>query len=325
MSFDLVFTLGPSTEDPALLERLSRSASAFRLNGSHLDEEGLKTWLARLARLPETEDGPLPLVLDLQGEKMRIGPIAPVASLPPALDLVLDDGPSAEPHRIPVPHEELFRTARRGDELLLDDGRVLLVVDEVSPHRLGCVVRRDGPLSSRKGINRKEHPVRLARLLERDLRLLVLAAEHPRVRYACSFVHDAASLALVRPHTDRPVVAKIERPEALDALPAIAAAFDGCWFCRGDLGSQAGLARLGPLQSRYEALMAEVPGPHLLAGQVLEHMTAHATPTRSEVVHLHDCRQRGWSGIVLSDETAVGRHPEGVAELLDELLGGPRP
>ena len=136
-----------------------------------------------------------------------------------------------------------------------------------------------------------------------------MASSIPGLSLAISFVADGDELDWARRRAPgRRVIAKIERREASLRLESIAERADEIWICRGDLGAQLGLAAMASWVARCSP--GTIPRPVLMAGQVLEHLTKHATPTRSEVCHLHDLVTRGYAGIVLSDETAIGSHPE---------------
>jgi pyruvate kinase len=291
-------------------------AGRFRLNASHLDDDSLERWLNRLEQIFEARGETRPVVVDLQGAKMRVGEMAPADRLPDELTLVCAPGPETAAGAIPVPHPELFEAVRPGERLTLNDARVELEVTAHGGHRLGARVVRNGPLSAHKGINRPDHPIPYRRLRDRDRAVVRRATRRPFCQLAFSFVLDGSEVPLLRAETNAHLVAKLERPEALPHVSAIAHAFDEIWFCRGDLGAQAGLSALGPLQRRFAAAVGDLPVPALLAGQVLEHMSSCPEPTRTEVVHLYDAACSGWAGIVLSDETANGRDPVAVARFL---------
>lgn len=314
-----VVTLGPASAGEAVIRRLMVTADRFRLNGSHLDPTSLRTWLERLAVLFDDEGRQVPVVLDLQGAKMRIGAYPTLDTLPPRFELCLAEA-SDDPAVVPVPHEALFAAIRPGEILSMNDDRVRVRVEETRGEGAAVSLVKAGPLAARKGINRVEHPLPFTSLLPRDRAQIAVAEGFPFVEYAFSFVHTGVEAAQLREITSRRIAAKVERPEAMAKLAAIDEAFDEMWLCRGDLGAQAGIERLGRLQADFVAVMADFEKPAYLAGQVLEHMTHCPEPTRSEVVHLYDAAQAGWAGIVLSDETAVGEHPEKVADLLDALL-----
>ena len=315
----VVMTLGPATAEPDLIGTLMEVAARFRLNAAHLPGDELRTWLERLDGIYRQLGEQRPVVIDLQGAKMRVGRLSAEQQLAGSVTLVCAEAGGHEPGQVPVPHPELFEVARPGERLSMDDNRIILEVEEVAGQRLRARVITGGVLKSNKGINRQDHPVPFRGLSRADLQALELAAPFPFCQFAFSFVLDGSEAAHLRRETGAHLVAKLERPEALDRVPEVAAAFDELWLCRGDLGSQAGLAALGPLQHAFTRHIPALKIPALLAGQVLEHMTHHPEPTRSEVVHLYDAAQLGWAGLVLSDETAVGKHPLALCDLLKQL------
>lgn len=320
-----IVTLGPATSDAATMEALLDVAAAFRLNASHVTGAELGEWLRRIAEVLAERGRDIPVYVDLQGAKMRIGHYEAREGLPPRVRF-MPGVESDAPECIPVPHAIFFEAVQPGDTITLNDARVSIRIDDVerggpSPRAWGRVVR-DGPLSSHKGINRQEHPLPCPSLNDQDREAVAVAMGWPFTRFAFSFVVDGSEAGLLRPLVGRrPMVAKIERPEAFPHLEEIAAAFDELWLCRGDLGAQAGLARLGAMQEEFVQRCRGLGRPYVLAGQVLEHMTHFPNPTRTEVVHLYQAERAGFSGFVLSDETAVGRYPLEVARLLHLIRG----
>ena len=242
--------------------------------------------------------------MDLQGAKMRLGHFEPRAfAAGEGLRFALDDAGC-----LPLPHRELFEQVRPGDTLSVDDGRLRFQVVEAHSGLLTAVAACAGTLLPRKGVNVEPHPVALQGLTARDIEACRVAMNHGVRAFAFSFMStgdEAAWLRALVPNCT--VIGKVERDEAAQRLDAIAAAADAVWICRGDLGAQIGPARLARFVAGIEP--RRLPVPVLMAGQVLEHLTRHADPTRSEVCHLHDLLARGYSGIVLSDETAIGVDP----------------
>jgi len=319
----VVATLGPATEDDATLQGVVRHADELRLNASHLTAQALGAWLRRLARAFEGLGHARPVVVDLQGAKMRLGTFDGPRHLSGRVELVHATRTSEQGGPLPVPHGRLFAAVSPGETLSLNDRRVELRVLEASGERLAAEVVRAGPVASRQGVNRQRHPIPLDRLTPQDEAAIRVATEFGFTQLALSFVHTGAEIALVRQHTLRSCAAKLERTEALAHIEAIAGAFDELWLCRGDLGAQAGLRALGPLQGAVAEAIPTLGRPVLLAGQVLHHMCSSPRATRSEIVHLYDASQRGFAGVVLSDETAVGAHPLAALQLLAQLGHGP--
>ena len=317
-----VATLGPATDAPATIAAIVERVDRLRLNSSHLDAGGLLRWLEQIDAVFSSLGQTIAVVVDLQGAKMRIGGYPRVEQLPDRVSLRCQAEVSSDPGLVPVPHEVLFEVVEPGELLELNDGRVRLQVEHVTPGEIEARVLVNGPLSGHKGINRPRHPLPYYGLTPADEEAIDVALPFDFVQLAFSFVHtgdEAACLRAAAGPRRTHLVAKIERPEAFDHLQSIDERFDELWLCRGDLGSQAGLRRLAQLQETFTQRIAELRRPAYLAGQVLQHMTEHDHPTRSEVVHLFDVERRGYAGIVLSDETAIGRHPLQVVELLHQL------
>jgi pyruvate kinase len=318
-----VFTLGPASESLDILTCFCQIANRFRLNVAHLTPETLDAWLSRLAHVFNQLDCTLPVVLDLQGAKMRIGKYPTCEQLPSNVTLFFGQS-STEIQKIPVPHADLFEALTTGDMLLLNDARIKLVVTDIKEGCIQAKVLTNGQLSTYKGINCANHPVPFTQLVESDKTAVAIGLKYPFVQFACSFILDGQEGKYLRDTTaSRHLIAKIERPEAMAYLQQIDNLFDETWFCRGDLGAQAGLNRLGALQANFIASFPLLRQPKFLAGQVLEHMTHFPEPTRSEVVHLYDTRCVGFDGIVFSDETAIGRYPKEVALFLNSFMQTP--
>jgi pyruvate kinase len=300
-TFDIVATVGP-TSFGLVRELVAAGATALRLNASHLAPDALAD---RAAQARRAAPG-VPLVVDLQGAKMRVGDLA-AREIAAGARVRFAVEPSSESD-VPLPHPELSAAAAAGETLTADDGRLRFVVRGRGDGWLEAEALVGGVLRPRKGVNLLEHPVRLSEMTAADAARLDAVRSLPDVQVAWSFALDGTEAEWVRARRPgTPVVAKIERQEAVSALAVIAGRADAVWICRGDLGEQLGPAALGRFVGSLE------PGrcgcPVLMAGQVLEHLTAHAEPTRSEICHLHDLVARGYAGIVLSDETAIGRDP----------------
>jgi pyruvate kinase len=285
----------------------------LRLNASHLSHEDLGQ------RAVQAREGApdLPIVVDLQGAKMRVGDIVdrPLA----AGARVRFVAEAADAGDVPLPHPELFAAAEAGVTLGCDDGRLRFAVRACGEGWLEAEALAAGVLRPRKGVNLLDHPVRLSGLTPADAARLEAVRALPRLQVAWSFTLDGREAEWVRERVPGAVVvAKVERREAVDALVDIATRVDAVWICRGDLGEQLGPGALGRFVGSLSP--ADLRCPVLMAGQVLEHLTRHAEPTRSEVCHLSDLVARGYAGIVLSDETAIGRHPVHAVEQAAALV-----
>lgn len=321
MDYDIIATLGPATATRSDWEGLLKAgASRFRLNTSHLSLDEVEQWVESLESTLSEEGSSV--VLDLQGSKWRLGAMNS-AELREGMEVVLALGSESDQpgpgliengkiYWLPVPHPDFFEAAVRGGGVIrLNDARVELEITSVNGDSLRAVVRRGGLLSSRKGISIPGSTYRREGLLPKDAEILRRTAGATGVSYAISYVRDGEELRALAAAIPRQVrkIAKIERPEAVDAVADIAQSSDEVWLCRGDLGSEAGLVEMARTVHRFSRMIGTLPVPAVLAGQVLEHMTASPQPTRSELCHLYDILQQGYRGVVLSDETAVGDYP----------------
>ena len=292
--YHVIATLGPASQTPAIWQAMiDAGATAFRLNTSHLTLDQLRDWLDRLAaHLPAGT----PLVLDLQGSKWRLGKFEPI-TLATGQTIHLSLGDSAtRSDQLPVPHPDFFAAAAVGGEIVLNDAKIKLTVESITPTTITTRVLLGGEISAHKGITYTRSAYRRETLSDKDRAIVDQTRGMAGVRYAVSYVKDAIEMAHYRALIGRAyLIAKLERQPAMDEGAAIAASADELWVCRGDLGAELGLRG-----------MAEAV---LMAGQVLEHMTVHATPTRAEVCQLYDALAAGYRGCVLSDEAAVGQYP----------------
>ncbi len=307
----IVATIGPASRDLATRLR-DAGASALRVNASHLRLEELERLVAGLRRaLPDC-----PLTVDLQGAKMRLGDFTQRSvRAGDRIRFAL----SASHAEIPLPHIEIFGAITSGETLSCDDDRLRFQVTGTSPEGFEAIALAEGALRPRKGVNILEHPILLSQLSAFDRACVRAATGVGQVGFAFSFMNDGSEAEWIRrlaPGSN--VVGKIERREATSNLRRIALAVDIVWICRGDLGAQLGPAAMARWISEVDP--SSEACPILMAGQVLEHLTHHSEPTRSEVCHLFDLVNRGYAGFVLSDETAIGVDPVRAVKTLRSLL-----
>lgn len=292
----------------------------MRLNVAHLSVLQLEEWLATLAEIRKNEGLDFRVILDLQGAKVRIGRIPAVEKLPGKVCLFLGSE-SLDAARIPVPCQAVFAQTRVGERLFLNDRKIVLEVCGQGSDFIEARVLQNGPLSSAKGINSPDRVFAMARVMPGDAAAIAAAADYDFVSYALSFVADGSETSLFRPLTaSRPLIAKIEQTAAFAHLAEIAAGFDELWLCRGDLGAEAGLSRLGFLQQQFVRQLKELQKPCLLAGEVLGSMVVLPQPSRAEIVQLYDALSHGFAGFVLSDETAAGQQVEAVLHFIETFF-----
>ena len=313
MEYELIATLGPSSDGEAMWQAmLAAGVTAFRLNTSHLSVPQLHRWLGRLDTFLSTMERRPRLVLDLQGSKWRLGDF---------VAFELEDGQSVELvcaasadrlHVLPVPHPDFFQAAPASSgEIVLNDARVCLRIESLDSASISARVTRSGEISSRKGITFTASEYRRESLNDQDRAIVARTSHLDFVHYALSYVRDAIEMARYRAclGPSARLIAKLERKPAVQDAIGIAESADELWLCRGDLGAEMGARAMAKAVYQFSDEVRVLPRPVLLAGQVLEHMVEHPIPTRSEVCYLHDALNKGYRGLVLSDETAIGRYP----------------
>lgn len=313
MDYQIIATLGPSsTQETIWREMITSGVTAFRLNTSHLNLSQLDSWLERIDRLFDSLGKKYPLVLDLQGSKWRIGQFT-AFELNPGEQIELICGPSTDRKlTLPVPHADFFQAvASSSQEVVLNDAKIRLRIESIEDGSLKARVIQGGTILPRKGITFKASSYRRESLSEKDQAILEQTRQTDFIHYALSYVKDSVEMAHYRkifgPRAH--LIAKIERKPAVDEALQIAETADELWLCRGDLGAELGAPAMAEVVYHFSNLLAEITQPVLMAGQVLEHMSANLDPTRSEVCYVYDTLVRGYSGFVLSDETAVGQYP----------------
>lgn len=313
MDYRIVVTLGPASAGESTWQALlAAGATAFRLNTSHLTLPQLRIWVARLAAFLSPLEPKPQLILDLQGSKWRLGQF-PACELKPGQPVELVNAAAADrPNRLPVPHPDFFEAAASSSgEITLNDARVRLALESSRPDWLSARVIQGGELVSNKGVTFTASTYRREKLSQKDQTILAETQPLAFVRYALSYVKDEVEMARYRAliGSSAYLIAKLERQPAVDQARQVAANADELWLCRGDLGAELGPRAMAETVCRFSEQVRVLPGPVLLAGQVLEHMTGQPGPTRSELCYLHDALIKGYQGFVLSDETAVGKYP----------------
>jgi pyruvate kinase len=310
MEYEIIATIGPaSRQSDVLAAMIAGGVTTLRINTSHLSVEELGEWLGDITK---RDGGGLPIVLDLQGSKWRLGACDRVRLSQGERVSLVCSGNSRGAGELPVPHEDFFRAAYLSDgTIVLNDAKVTLEMERNEPHRVETIVTRGGEVSSFKGITLTRSRFRKESLSEKDAEVIARTRRLSHLRYALSYVKDAEEMQNYRSLIGRELhlIAKLERPDAIAQAAEIARSADELWLCRGDLGAEMGLRDMARAAHEFSMQVPSLPVPVMLAGQVLEHMTEHETPTRAEVCALFDALRAGYRGVVLSDETAIGRFP----------------
>jgi len=331
----IIATLGPATDAPGMLERvLAEGVDVVRLNFSHGHPDDHRKRAADVRAAAARLGREVAVLGDLQGPKIRVERFAEgVVHLEPGALFTLDCRPDAPPgdiDRVGVGYHDLWRDVSAGDQLLLDDGLIVLEVVDVVPHSVNCRVVVGGRLSDRKGINRLGGGLTVAALSEKDYADIRLAAELGVEFLAVSFVKSAADIEEARrllraAGGDAAIVAKIERTEAITALGEIIDASDVVMVARGDLGVEIGDAELPGLQKKIIRESLERSRVVITATQMMQSMVESPIPTRAEVLDVANAVIDGTDAVMLSQETAAGKHPDkAVAAMRRVCLGAER-
>ena len=305
----IIATLGPATKNK-IDGLINGGVTGFRLNCSHLTLQELSRWLLKLEKAFDKLGEPLPVWLDLQGAKLRIGKLNKSCLLNRGEVVQFKNYYRQSSEAIPLPHLWVFNEVRQNDEIFLDDGKLKLKVSEVGDMKFNATVLNTGELNSFKGFVLKSKQLELTEISDRDLSFIEQTLEFGFVGYAISYLQTAEELQLFKDlASDKPLTAKIERAKSFYYLKQIGETADISWLCRGDLGVNAQIYDLYKYEKDFAEEMQSIGKPYLVAGQVLENMVKNNMPSRSEIAHLGFLIEHGFAGIVLSDETAIGEFP----------------
>jgi pyruvate kinase len=320
----VVATLGPASSNHEVLgDMVEAGLDVVRLNFSHGEKAD---HLARfdLVRSVASELGQnLAVLVDLQGPKIRVGVVGDNGvKLDRGREVTLVAGTErcSEPD-IPVVYPALAADVHQGDRILLDDGAIGLLVEDVEGERVRCQVERGGVVKSRKGVNLPGVAVSAASLTAKDRADVATAVEAGADYVALSFVRKPedvleAKQAIAASGGDIPVVAKLERPEAIDQLDHILHVADAVMVARGDLGVELAVEQVPPIQKHIIARANSLGVPVITATQMLESMVASPRPTRAEASDVANAIFDGTDAVMLSQETAIGQYPvESVATM----------
>jgi pyruvate kinase len=312
----IVCTIGPSSSSPAVLRTMVQAGmDVARLNFSHGDHPTHRQAAEDVRAAAEAEGRPVAILGDLQGPKIRTGPLdSAFMRLARGRRVVLVGGPRSAADEIEVSHPELVDALRQGDRVLIDDGRIELVVRATSKGRAECSVVRGGLLGERKGVSVPGRALPLPALTEKDLEDLKFAVELGVDYVALSFVrHPEDVLACKKElsaHGCRaPVIAKLEKLEAIRNLGKILEVADAVMVARGDLGVELKLGELPAVQKEVIDRANRAGVPVITATEMLESMVTSNRPTRAETSDVANAIWDGTDAVMLSQETSVGAHP----------------
>ena len=317
----IVATLGPASSDRSVIASLFEAgADVFRINMSHTTHARMRELAAAIRQVETEYSRPIGILLDLQGPKLRVGSFAAnPATLSKGDTFTLDADPApGDATRVHLPHPEIFAVIEPGHTLLLDDGKVRLVAVEADSNRIRTRVEVGGKLSDRKGISLPDTTVPFSALTEKDRSDLEAGLDTGVDWVALSFIQRPEDIAGAKKITRgrAAVMAKIEKPQALNRLGEIIDVADALMVARGDLGVEMPVEKVPGLQKQMTRDARRAGKPVVVATQMLESMITAPVPTRAEVSDVATAVFEGADAIMLSAESAAGQYPvEAVATM----------
>ncbi|MDE0726550.1 MAG: pyruvate kinase [Alphaproteobacteria bacterium] len=323
-STKIIATLGPASSDPKMIAALHvAGVDLFRLNFSHGEHGDHQSRLTAISEVEQMAGTPIGVIADLQGPKIRIGTITggAVELLPGAsFRLDLTDRPG-DGNRAPLPHPEVFAALESGMDLLIDDGKIRLTVLEAGADFAGCEVVTGGRLSDRKGVNLPQALLPMGAMTTMDQADLRFALDAGVDWVALSFVQRPEDIAEARRLIAgrAAIMAKIEKPAAMQQIDEIIELSDAIMVARGDLGVELPVEEVPALQKDLVRRARRAGKPVVVATQMLESMIAAPVPTRAEVSDVATAVYDGADAVMLSGETAAGAHPLAAVEVMDRV------
>ncbi len=320
----ILATLGPSSNTIKKIIELSKAgANAFRLNCSHLSEKSLREYVRKIRRAEKILNKPIGILVDLQGPKIRIGDLKNDENFLKKgsfflFDLRKDIG---DTRRVNLPHKKIFSSIKRGHLILLDDGKIHLKVTNVKATEIRTKVLQGGYLKSNKGVNLPQTNIKTSALSTIDKKFASIAVQEGVDWIALSFVQKPNDIQDLRKicSNKASIMAKIEKPSALDYIDEITSLADGIMIARGDLGVELPIESVPSWQKKI-IRVARVKGrPVVVSTQMLESMTSSLTPTRAEVSDVANAVFEGADAIMLSAESASGDYPIETVKMMNKI------
>ncbi|MER3375686.1 MAG: pyruvate kinase [Allomuricauda sp.] len=326
----IVATLGPATSKKEVLkEMILAGVDVFRINFSHASYDDVTERIKMIRELNEELEVNTSILADLQGPKLRVGVMGGEAVVAPGDEITFATGEPFEgtAQRVYMNYKNFPIDVKPGERILLDDGKLIFEVKSTNgKDEVTATVIQGGPLKSKKGVNLPNTAISLPALTKKDIKDAIYAIEHKVDWIALSFVRHSQDLMdlqeLISKHTDHkiPIVAKIEKPEAVENIDKIVAYCDGLMVARGDLGVEVPAHEVPLIQKKLVLRAKKARIPVIIATQMMETMITSLTPTRAEVNDVANSVMDGADAVMLSGETSVGNYPVQVIEKITSIL-----
>lgn len=320
----ILATLGPSSSDKAMIKSLFLAgADVFRINMSHTSHDNLRRLVSTIRDVETEISRPIGILIDLQGPKLRVGTFAdgPIQlGIGDIFVLDSDETPGSQ-DRVHLPHPEILSAVKVGDRLLLDDGRVRLTATETTGKAVTCRVETGGKLSNKKGVSLPDTLIDTSAMTPKDRADLDAALQLEVDWIALSFVQRPDDIAELRKIVRGKcgVLAKMEKPQAMERLDEILDLSDALMVARGDLGVEMPLEAVPGLQKQMTRAARRAGKPVVVATQMLESMISAPVPTRAEVSDVASAVYEGADAIMLSAESAAGDFPQEAVAMMNAI------
>ena len=312
----IVATLGPASCEEATIEELVLSgATMFRINTSHNTAEAHAETIKRIRNVEKKLKTFIPVLVDLQGPKIRVGNLIEPIAIEPGKELVLEYGlEQTDPNIVPVDYKGVADDVHEGEYILLDDGKIKIQVVAKEGSKVRVKVINGELLKPRKGINIPGGTKSLSAITERDVDFIKFAVDNDADYLALSFVRDKDDILLAKKYlshfgADIPIVAKIEKPEAVKNIKSILNVVDAVMVARGDLGIELAPEKVPMVQKMIVDEAFAQRKTCIVATQMLESMIENPIPTRAEASDVANAILDGADAVMLSGETAAGKYP----------------
>ncbi|MGB7393155.1 MAG: pyruvate kinase [Pricia sp.] len=326
----IVATLGPATSKKEVLrDMIEAGVDVFRINFSHAKYEDVTERIKMIRELNEEMGGNTSILADLQGPKLRVGVMAGEVVVAPGDTITFMTGKPFEgtAEKVYMNYETFPQDVKPGERILLDDGKLIFeVVSTDGKESVETKVVQGGPLKSKKGVNLPNTNISLPALTEKDIKDAEFAVSQNVDWIALSFVRFSQDLIdlqnIIAEHSDHkiPIIAKIEKPEAVENIDKIVAYCDGLMVARGDLGVEVPAQEVPLIQKQLVLRAKRARIPVIIATQMMETMITSLTPTRAEVNDVANSVMDGADAVMLSGETSVGNYPVQVIEKMSSIL-----
>jgi len=326
----IVATLGPATSSKEILKKMiQQGVDVFRINFSHANYDDVKERIAMIRELSEEYGFNTSILADLQGPKLRVGVMSEDVIVEPGDEITFCTGKEFKgtSKKVYMNYQNFPRDVKAGERILLDDGKLMFeVVATDGKQEVTTKVIQGGPLKSKKGVNLPNTAISLPALTEKDVNDAIFAIGQEVDWLALSFVRHSQDLmdlqAIINEHSDHkiPIIAKIEKPEAVANIDKIVAYCDGLMVARGDLGVEVPAQEVPLIQKQLVLTAKKARIPVIIATQMMETMITSLTPTRAEVNDVANSVMDGADAVMLSGETSVGKYPVQVIEQMTKII-----